>query len=44
MDRLKAWLARPFNSDMNVYGWILLTILLVSVALLWAQVLKHAEG
>jgi len=43
LPRVRAWIAQPYNSDMDVYGWALLTILVISVALLWAQVLRTIE-
>lgn len=41
--RLTDFLAKPFNTDGDVTDWVLFTILIVSVAVLWCRVLAHVE-
>lgn len=43
ISRLTDFLARPFSQEMDVVQWILFTILIVSVAVLWCRVLAHVE-
>lgn len=41
--RLTAFLKQPFQADMGIGSWILFTILIVSIAVLWCRVLAHIE-
>lgn len=38
---LKAWAKQPFNSKMDLWGWILFTGLVLVIAALWGKILGH---
>lgn len=42
--RLAQWSERPFNPDMNLWGWVALFLLFLIVAGLWASVLNLLKG
>jgi hypothetical protein len=40
----KAWLAKPFSTDMDAFHWFLLFGLLIAISAAWALILKHTIG
>lgn len=43
ISRLTAFLQQPFQEEMDLTQWVLFTILITSVAVLWCRVLSHVE-
>jgi len=41
---ITTWLSQPFQTNMNVAGWALFTILIVSIACLWMMVVHKLTG
>jgi len=41
VSRLSAWAAMPFSTQMNLWGWILFTAFVVTIAFLWTRVMRH---
>lgn len=42
VSRISNWAHQPFTSKMSIWGWILFTILIASVAVLWVKgPMKH---
>ena len=39
--RLRAFLARPFTTDMDIWNVILLTVLVVTIGIFWGNILRH---
>lgn len=40
-DRVSGWASHPFSPEMDATHWILLTVLIVSVAIFWTRILKN---
>lgn len=38
---LKHWASQPFSTQMDLWGWILFTGLILVVAGLWTRILNH---
>lgn len=43
VSRLMAFIKQPFQSEMDLGQWVLFTILIVTVAVLWCRVLADIE-
>jgi hypothetical protein len=41
IDYFGQWLKRPWSSDMDLTGWVLFIVLVVTVALAWRGVLTY---
>lgn len=41
IDATKAWIHQPFNSRMNLWGWVLFVGILAGASVLWGRVLVH---
>lgn len=39
--RLSNFAKHPFQNDMDIWNWILFTVLLVTVAVFWNRILAH---
>lgn len=37
---LKQWAARPFNPDMDMWGWVFLVVFILAIVFLWNHTLK----
>lgn len=45
VSRLSRFFQRPFTEEMDVWGWVLFTILVVTIGILWSRILAHiTEG
>lgn len=44
MEKLKAWLARPYRDDMDALHWFMFYGMLAAIAVIWALVLSHIRG
>jgi len=40
LQRVQNWLAKPFSSEMDAWGWALFVLFLIVIAFLWTRVLK----
>lgn len=40
LDRVKNWLAQPFTTQMDAWGWSLFVLFIMVIAFLWTRVLK----
>ncbi len=40
VSRLSNWSAQPFNSQMDLWGWVLFTGLIIIVAFAWTRILN----
>lgn len=38
---LKHWASQPFSSQMDLWGWLLFTGLLLIAAAIWSKILGH---
>lgn len=41
IDATKAWVHEPFNSKMDLTGWVLFVGVLAAASVLWSRVLAH---
>jgi hypothetical protein len=41
ISRLTAWAAQPFSEQMDIWNWVLLTMLVVTVSFAWSRVMRH---
>lgn len=44
LTKIKAWYAKPYSSDMNVTGWLLMVGLFMVGSLFWAMILGHIRA
>ncbi len=44
LGKYQAWLARPFQADMDALHWFLFIGLVIVVFILWGLVLRTIEG
>jgi hypothetical protein len=41
IERIKAWLKKPFNGDMDFTHWVLFLGFVTVIIILWVDVLKY---
>jgi hypothetical protein len=45
ISRLSRFIQQPFSAEMDLWNWVLLAVVLVTVAILWTRILAHiTEG
>jgi hypothetical protein len=41
LSNVASWAAQPFSEDMDVWKWAIFVVVIVTVAVLWLQILNH---
>ena len=41
ISRMTNWAQHPFSTQMDLWGWVLFTVLIITIAYLWSRVLRH---
>lgn len=42
-ERMRAWIARPFNEQMDLWEWLLFAVVMATVVIAWSRVMRHVE-
>lgn len=41
ISKLGNWAGQPFSAQMDLWNWVLFTVVIVSVGVIWTRVLHH---
>jgi len=41
LSNVASWVSHPFSEDMSLWSWVLFLVVILTISVLWLQILHH---